>query len=171
METQRPPPTQQPVRRRTYVWKCACLPTFSSSFSRKLKSVAGPGRVHSSFLKRKEKPQPISSHSINSKFKCFHRGGTYWPGMLSSHTGSHISRWGRAAVTHYTCSASQRTGNAMKSQLSHTSDPYFQSLPKDTAASTTSFLKHSVSFAPKQSLLAKNISPFTRIRVPTERKL
>lgn len=35
----------------TYVWKCACLPTFSSNLSRKLKSVAGPGRIHSSSYK------------------------------------------------------------------------------------------------------------------------
>lgn len=57
----------------TYVWKCACLPTFSSSFSKKLKSVAGPGRIHSSsFRRKKKKPQSIGSHSINSKFKCFY---------------------------------------------------------------------------------------------------
>lgn len=42
---------RQPSKQDTYVWKCACLPTFSSSLSRKLKSVAGPGRIHSSSFK------------------------------------------------------------------------------------------------------------------------
>lgn len=57
-------PTGQPSRRSTHVWKCACVPTFSSSFSRKLKSVAGPGRMHSSSFQMKRYLSPTPWHML-----------------------------------------------------------------------------------------------------------
>ena len=55
-----PSPMQQPGKWDPYVSKCACFPTFSSNLSRKLKSVAGPGRIHSSSFKTETE---VSGHS------------------------------------------------------------------------------------------------------------
>lgn len=154
-------PRQELPKRDTYVWKCACFPTFSSNFSRKLKSVAGPGRIHSSSFQRKTEASMHSLHHMPSipSLNAFASCGRCIGLKYSYRTQVQVNTGGERAPICSRHLVSQRDGEFFgKSTLVPVILP--ESSQGPTTASITNLLKHATSFSLNQSLLPKDVSPF-----------
>lgn len=148
-------PMQQLVKWNTYVWKCACLPTFSSNFSRKLKSVAGPGRIHSSSFQRKREalihsvhhtPSIPSLNAFAAEAKCLRLKFCHLTQAQVSMGG------GRAAICYMRLTPQRDWKFFEKSTLPPIGLAiYPESSQGRSTASMTSLRKHTTSFSLNQS--------------------